>query len=64
MPADTRDLPPRLTAAETAELLRLTPRGLESRRRRGQAPLPVVGGRRPLYDRDDVLRAAGFEVAR
>lgn len=61
MPVDVSKLPPRLTSRETAELLRLTMRGLEDRRRRKAAPLPVGGStRRPLYDRDEVLRAAGY----
>lgn len=64
MPPDTSDLPPRLTSRETAELLRLTPRGLAYRRQNKLAPLPVGGTpRRPLYDRDEVLAAAGYEVA-
>jgi hypothetical protein len=53
---DPTQLPPRLTSRETAELLRLSLRGLAYRRRHKLAPLPIGGTpRRPLYDRDEVL---------
>jgi len=54
-------LPPRIETAEYAAIHRRTPRGIYKRVRRGIGPMPVAkNGGRFLFDRDEVLVAAGF----
>ncbi len=63
-PSDYTNLPPRLTTDEVAKILRVCKRTLWKRHREGRGPQPVTTGRPLLYDRDEVLAAAGIGGAR
>lgn len=59
---DYADMPPLIKASEYAQIHRITTRAVWKRIARGDGPLPVKRGRPLLFDRDEVLRAAGIEV--
>ena len=56
------DLPPLLTAAETATLLRTGRKAVYALAERGQLPGVVRVGRRLLVRRDDLLAFVGLPV--
>ncbi len=53
-------LPPKLTAAEVAKLMRVTVGTVYRRHLGGHGPQPIKSGGRLLYDRDGVLKAIGL----
>ena len=55
-PLKVESLPPLMTAAETAELLRTTRKAIYMMAEKGQLPGVMRLGRRLLIHRDDVLR--------